>query len=130
MSKSTASGTDTTAGPHASFGREARAWLCDLGDVVARCVVEDNGLYPVFHGCYDWHSAVHGVWALHVIARGHIRQRWAQGDLIWAQVLRLNRAGWRVGMRWVPAHVGIRGNERADAPVSYTHLTLPTICSV
>ncbi len=25
--------------------------------------------YPLFHGCYDWHSAVHGHWALLRIAR-------------------------------------------------------------
>jgi hypothetical protein len=23
---------------------------------------------PMFHGCHDWHSCVHGVWALHAIA--------------------------------------------------------------
>jgi hypothetical protein len=23
---------------------------------------------PMFHGCHDWHSCVHGVWALHTIA--------------------------------------------------------------
>jgi len=28
----------------------------------------DTG-HPVFHGCYDWHSAVHGHWALMRIAR-------------------------------------------------------------
>jgi hypothetical protein len=27
-------------------------------------VQEPHLLYPAFHGCYDWHSAVHGHWSL------------------------------------------------------------------
>ncbi len=27
-------------------------------------VLEPHYLYPAFHGCYDWHSAVHGHWSL------------------------------------------------------------------
>jgi hypothetical protein len=28
-------------------------------------------LYPAFHGCYDWHSSVHGHWLLARLARLH-----------------------------------------------------------
>ena len=28
-------------------------------------------LTPAFHGCYDWHSAVHGHWLLARFARTH-----------------------------------------------------------
>jgi len=28
-----------------------------------------RALYPVFHGCYDWHSSVHGHWLLARLAR-------------------------------------------------------------
>eukprot|EP00975_Prorocentrum_lima_P013859 2944756-Prorocentrum_lima.AAC.1 len=34
------------------------------------------------------------------------------------------------GLHWFPGSQAIRGNQGAHDPVSYTHLTLPTICSV
>lgn len=40
-----------------------------LASAVADCVVRRDTDHPVFHGCYDWHSAVHGVWALAAHAR-------------------------------------------------------------
>jgi len=30
---------------------------------------DDNPKYSIFHGCFDWHSCVHGHWALFRIAR-------------------------------------------------------------
>ncbi len=30
----------------------------------AATLVSPSALYPVFYGCYDWHSAVHGHWQL------------------------------------------------------------------
>jgi hypothetical protein len=35
-----------------------------LVDVSMRCVVHVDTSHPVFHGCIDWHSGVHGVWSL------------------------------------------------------------------
>ena len=32
--------------------------------IVQDCVNREDSDYPVFHGCVDWHSAVHGHWAL------------------------------------------------------------------
>jgi hypothetical protein len=41
----------------------------ELAKPVSRCVArEDTGHYS-FHGCIDWHSAVHGVWALIAYSR-------------------------------------------------------------
>lgn len=40
-----------------------------FADVIADCVVRRDADHPVFHGCYDWHSAVHGAWALAAHAR-------------------------------------------------------------
>ena len=31
---------------------------------------------------------------------------------------------------WLTSRVGVSGQGMAELPVSYTHLTLPTICSV
>jgi hypothetical protein len=35
-------------------------------------------LYPAFHGCYDWHSAVHGHWLLVRLARQFPKAPFAQ----------------------------------------------------
>ncbi|CAK0765567.1 conserved hypothetical protein [Gammaproteobacteria bacterium] len=35
-----------------------------LAQVVERCVYRQDTQHLVFHGCIDWHSAVHGHWAL------------------------------------------------------------------
>jgi len=44
-------------------------YLSDLGGLVLECTQNEDTSYPVFHGCYDWHSAVHGVYALHALYR-------------------------------------------------------------
>src|ERR1700761_5938585 len=36
---------------------------------ISECVVRRDTTHPVFHGCIDWHSAVHGNYALRVISR-------------------------------------------------------------
>jgi hypothetical protein len=41
----------------------------DLGGTIAKCVVRHDTAYPVFHGCIDWHSGVHGYYALTAVAR-------------------------------------------------------------
>ena len=40
------------------------AWVRELGESVAVAVVHHDTKHAVFSGCYDWHSAVHGHWAL------------------------------------------------------------------
>lgn len=35
-----------------------------LADQAARCVARHDTQHVAFHGCVDWHSATHGVWAL------------------------------------------------------------------
>ncbi len=39
-----------------------------LGEPILDCVRRDDTTWPVFHGCTDWHSAVHGVWALQTLS--------------------------------------------------------------
>jgi len=45
------------------------AWLVAAGDLIAAAVRRRDTRHSIFHGCYDWHSAVHGHWALLRIAR-------------------------------------------------------------
>ena len=49
----------------------ARALVEPIRVGVAR---KDTG-HAAFHGCMDWHSAVHGVWALTAYARSEDRTR-------------------------------------------------------
>lgn len=39
-----------------------------LGEPIVDCVQQQDTNWAVFHGCWDWHSAVHGVWALHALS--------------------------------------------------------------
>ena len=61
--------------PRLSFsGGNSREWsefvanrdfyLEDLSKSVISCETRSDTLSPVFHGCVDWHSSVHGYWAL------------------------------------------------------------------
>jgi hypothetical protein len=43
--------------------------LARMAPIIARSIARKDTDHPVFHGCYDWHSAVHGHWALLRIAR-------------------------------------------------------------
>lgn len=46
-----------------------RALLDRLVEVVQKGIAREDTRHPVFHGCYDWHSAVHGHWAVLRAAR-------------------------------------------------------------
>ena len=43
-------------------GRPAVAFT--LSEPIASCLARHDTDNPAFHGCIDWHSAVHGTWAL------------------------------------------------------------------
>ncbi|MEK7468912.1 MAG: DUF2891 family protein [Planctomycetota bacterium] len=44
--------------------------VCDaMAPIIAKGIAEKDTAAPVFHGNIDWHSAVHGHWALFRIAR-------------------------------------------------------------
>ena len=47
-----------------AFSKQADAMAAALAAQVATCVVRNDTDNPVFHGCIDWHSSVHGNWAL------------------------------------------------------------------
>jgi len=47
-----------------AFHADAPHWAALLADVPAEHVQKHDTIHPVFHGCIDWHSACHGIWAL------------------------------------------------------------------
>lgn len=51
------------------FETSRSAHLAALAGVIQDSVQRRDTHWPAFHGCYDWHSAVHGVYALHVVHR-------------------------------------------------------------
>lgn len=51
------------------FVESREGFLFDLGEPILDCVQRQDTSNPAFHGCIDWHSAVHGTWALHVLYR-------------------------------------------------------------
>ena len=58
--------------------------LRQLAGAIAHCVARQDTRHPAFHGCIDWHSAVHGTWALLAIGRltGEPRYRRAALDAV------------------------------------------------
>jgi hypothetical protein len=40
-----------------------------MGEIIRKAILREDTEHPVFHGCIDWHSSVHGHWALFRIAR-------------------------------------------------------------
>src|SRR5262245_43116226 len=46
------------------FKQERRQILDALVVPIEHCVRRQDTNYIAFHGCIDWHSAVHGTWAL------------------------------------------------------------------
>ena len=52
-----------------AFQNEAPHWMALLAQVPAQHVLRHDTIHPAFHGCIDWHSACHAVWAL-LAARG------------------------------------------------------------
>lgn len=59
-----------------TFLAERPRMAAALAEPVASCVARQDTRHPVFHGCIDWHSAVHGTWALIAYTRTTGDQRY------------------------------------------------------
>jgi hypothetical protein len=44
-------------------------WMADLARIAAEAIAREDTEWPIFHGSWDWHSAVHCHWMLLVHAR-------------------------------------------------------------
>lgn len=53
----------------AQFRAERPKLALALTEPIAKCVARHDTGNPAFHGCIDWHSAVHGTWALTAYTR-------------------------------------------------------------
>ena len=52
-----------------AFSADRLGYLEELSVPIADCVVQQDTGWPAFHGCIDWHSAVHATYSLHALAR-------------------------------------------------------------
>ena len=55
--------------PYATLRTDGAAIARELAETIARCVARRDTGHAAFRGCIDWHSAVHGTWALVAYAR-------------------------------------------------------------
>ena len=55
--------------PYATLRTDGAAIAGELAETIARCVARRDTSHAAFRGCIDWHSAVHGAWALVAYAR-------------------------------------------------------------
>ena len=60
------------------FLRRAVGFLRILGEVVEQGFIRKDTQHPAFCGCIDWHSCVHGAYALLTAARLAGQDRWAE----------------------------------------------------
>ncbi len=57
------------------------AFLRSAGELIASSIARRDTQHAIFHGCYDWHSAVHGHWALLRLAKVLDEPRFAEAAL-------------------------------------------------
>jgi len=67
LSTSAASGSEVDE--LAAFRADRAGYALELTQPIAACVERRDTSHPVFRGCIDWHSSVHGVWALSAYTR-------------------------------------------------------------
>lgn len=53
-------------------------YLSQMALIIAQSVRRTDTSHPIFHGCFDWHSAVHGHWALCRISHSTGDRRWSE----------------------------------------------------
>src|SRR6202008_2949034 len=56
--------TMSVAARFRTFLQQAPHWADLLAQVPAQHVLRHDTIHPAFHGCIDWHSACHAIWAL------------------------------------------------------------------
>ena len=60
---------DPSAALWAAHEADREAHLRALSAPILDCIARSDTSSPAFHGCWDWHSAVHGIWATLALAR-------------------------------------------------------------
>lgn len=75
--KMTAGHTDRSSASWESFCASRPDYLAALAVPIAEGVTSHDTKHPVFRGCIDWHSCVHGLYALLTVSRLTGEPRWS-----------------------------------------------------
>jgi DUF2891 family protein len=105
------------------FEQERAQLLHTLAPPILSAVGNDDTPSPMFHGCFDWHSAVHGVYSLYALyrrtgcdfyleaAQQHVRPELVEAELDYMRSDEIERQENPYGFSWVLALV--RAQEQA-----------------
>jgi hypothetical protein len=105
------------------FEQDREGLLHTLAPPILSAVGNHDTPSPMFHGCYDWHSAVHGVYSLYALyrrtgsdlyleaAQQHVRPELVDAELEYMQTDELEQQENPYGFSWVLALV--RAQEQA-----------------
>jgi hypothetical protein len=100
-----------------SFERQRESLLHTLAPPILSAVGNEDTASPIFHGCFDWHSAVHGVYSLYALhrrtgcdlyleaARQHARPELVDAELAFMRTAELEAQENPYGFAWVLALV-------------------------
>ena len=76
-------------------------YLHALAEPIVQCVTAHDTANPVFHGCVDWHSAVHGTWSLLAISRltgdpyyAEVADQQLTAEAVDGELAQLEEGGW------------------------------------
>jgi hypothetical protein len=99
------------------FVRERETLLHTLAPPILSAVGNEDTPSPMFHGCFDWHSAVHGVYSLYAMhrrtgsdlyleaARQHARPELVEAELAHMRTEEIEALENPYGFAWVLALV-------------------------
>lgn len=99
----------------AEFEARRKELMHALAPPILSALGNDDTPSPIFHGCFDWHSAVHGVYSLYAIhrrtgddlyleaARQHARPELVAAELEYMRSDDLERAENPYGFAWMLA---------------------------
>jgi hypothetical protein len=96
---------------------EREELLHTLAPVILSAVGNEDTPSPIFHGCWDWHSAVHGVYSLYALyrrtgsdlyleaARQHARPELVDAEIEYMRTDKIEREENPYGFAWILALV-------------------------
>ena len=111
-----------------------QAFVDGLAEPIRTCVGRDDTRHHLFNGCIDWHSSVHGFWALTAAARvggrkdlGHyVRRELSEAAIARERAYMAKRPGFEMpyGTSMVPAACDrVRTRLRRHAPARHGQTT-------
>ena len=112
------------AGTHADFLSDLR----EASDEIAALLDQNSHLVPFLEATMEGSPYLRGLMLRDAVFAGRCLSENPEALII--EVLKEARESWKTTDNEKSLMAALRLGKRRAAPVSYTHLTLPTICSV